>query len=457
MTRISTISQLVNHDQCIGCGACTVGTESESKIALNHEGFYGFITNDLTHYDQQVCPFLAEKNEDSIASDLYNELEYKEGIGFYGKIWAGYVNEGSFRKQGTSGGMGSWVPAMLIRKKLVDAILHIKSAGFDSHPYYEYAVSCTEESVLEGVQSRYYPAKFDDVINEVLATELKYCFVGLPCHVKAIRLLQDKYPLLKQRIVFVISIVCGHMKSAWWTDMLSWSGGINPKDLSYFQHRTKVDSPSFQIRHYISTAVNKVGFEKVFDTASIPGGKFNSCAFMANACNFCDDIVGETSDIVLGDAWLPRFETDKRGTNLIIVRNKLLEELLESSSLGGLIQLKPITSDDACWAQAGGIRQRREGLAYRLHIRAKRRQPNPRKRVQPNGHISVIRKVIYRLRLSVQRRSLTLFNHAVESNQIYRYYLGIYPFIILLRFIEVISSLPRIARRRLGWLKINLL
>ena len=45
---------------------------------------------------------------------------------------------------------------------------------------------------------------------------------------KAMRLLQLEYPVLRKKIKFSIAIVCGHMKSSLWTEMLAWSAGISP-------------------------------------------------------------------------------------------------------------------------------------------------------------------------------------------------------------------------------------
>ena len=52
---------------------------------------------------------------------------------------------------------------------------------------------------------------------------------------------------------------------------------------------------------------------------------------MPNACNYCDDVVGETSDITIGDAWLPKFDTNKGGTNLLIIRNKQIYDIILES------------------------------------------------------------------------------------------------------------------------------
>ena len=38
--------------------------------------------------------------------------------------------------------------------------------------------------------------------------------------------------------------------------------------------------------------------------------------FKHNACNFCDDVFGETADITFMDAWLPEYVRDYKGTSL---------------------------------------------------------------------------------------------------------------------------------------------
>jgi coenzyme F420-reducing hydrogenase beta subunit len=39
--------------------------------------------------------------------------------------------------------------------------------------------------------------------------------------------------------------------------------------------------------------------------------------FQNSACNYCDDVVAETSDIAFGDAWVEPYSSDGRGTNVV--------------------------------------------------------------------------------------------------------------------------------------------
>ena len=73
----------------------------------------------------------------------------------------------------------------------------------------------------------------------------------------------------------------------------------------------------------------------MFDSAEAVGGKFNLGAMMLNACNYCDDVVGETADISIGDAWLPKYSFDWRGKNLLVLRNTVLSELIGAAVAEG--------------------------------------------------------------------------------------------------------------------------
>ena len=173
---------------------------------------------------------------------------------------------------------------------------------------------------------------------------------------------------------------------------------------------------------------------------------------MANACNFCDDVVGETADITLGDAWLPRYETDNKGNNLIIVRNYLINELLDAGRRNNELNIETCTSDDTLWAQAGGFRQRGEGLAYRLYLRLKQNLAVPAKRFKPSNNVPLIRKIIYRLRMRISTISITYYQRARAKRMLHIYLDKLLLECRVLRAFEIYSSFFRIVVRRVGWI-----
>lgn len=451
MTQISSIADVLANGICIGCGACLINTSSDME--LGPAGFYKPIS-DRIDADASTCPFTdSAMNEDGLSSEFLAAPHLEPGLGRYYSIRCGHVQNNDIRKVSTSGGIGTWLPLQLFNKGLVDRVIHVTPTHSSEHPYFKYAISSSREQILAASGSRYYPINLREVIQEVLdGDDLSYCFVGLPCFVKTLRLLQLEFPILRKRIKFTVAIVCGHMKSSLWTEMLAWHAGVTPGNIKEFRHRSKLDAPGFEIRKYFFSVTTTAGGQMVMDSATVPGGKFNSGAFMANACNYCDDVVGETADISLGDAWLPRYETDKLGNSLIVCRNNILDQILQDGEASGELLLGQCTPKDALWAQAGGFRQRGEGLSYRLSLRVRRHLGYPTKRIQPSSRIPFVRKLIYLLRMRISRTSLEYYLIAKSQNKLSFYSRRMKIECMILRLLELAFSLPRVVSRRIGWL-----
>jgi coenzyme F420-reducing hydrogenase beta subunit len=136
-------------------------------------------------------------------------------------------------------------------------------------------------------------------------------------------------------------------------------------------------------------------------------GDWGAGFFQYAACNFCDDVVAEKADIACGDAWVEPYASDGRGTNVVIVRSPMMAHLVAAGIKAGRLALDPVDSRFVEQTQAAGLRQRREGLAYRLcwhHAGVL-----PRKRVAPDAHtLSARRKLIYR-----SRSLITTWSHRV--------------------------------------------
>ena len=107
--------------------------------------------------------------------------------------------------------------------------------------------------------------------------------------------------------------------------------------------------------------------------------------FKYKACDYCDDVVAEVADISIGDAWLPQYVKDSQGTNIVIVRNAQLLELVNQGIKQGKLNLDRIDAETVAKSQESGFRHRRDGLAYRLHLTERKGQWYPPKRVSPKA------------------------------------------------------------------------
>src|SRR3546814_15744475 len=84
---------------------------------------------------------------------------------------------------------------------------------------------------------------------------------------------------------------------------------------------------------------------RTLPTSRLLGGNWGHGMFQLGACDFCDDIFAETADVCLGDAWLPQYDSDWRGTNIVISRHADIEQLLSEGARSGKILLDDIHAD----------------------------------------------------------------------------------------------------------------
>lgn len=429
MCTSQSLKKIVDGGFCVGCGACAY--QNKSKMNLNDYGEYkpdisiDKPINDSSSYDSDaVCPFLRpDLNEDVIGKEHFGDhAVHDTHIGYNISSYAAYAKQDDFREGGTSGGMGTWIGVELLRRGLIDGVIHAKTAdpNDEGGAFFKYDISRSDVAIKEGAKTRYHVLEISKVMAEVREQPGRYLFIGVPCFCKAVRRLQKIDPVINQRIAFVVSLVCGHYKSVNWTRSLAWGAGVHPNELSAFQYRTK--APDIPARAYVFRATDRFGKITQKDSSEVVGGKFNSGAMMLNACNYCDDVVGETADLTIGDAWLPKYDVNRGGTNLLIVRNLVVQKVLLEAMHLDFIHLEPISSREAKESQSGGFRQRREGLSYRLQKAKNEGRWTPKKRVAPGSiTLSRTRRRIYDERVRCAAMSRDLFKAALDQNN-YKYY-----------------------------------
>jgi coenzyme F420-reducing hydrogenase beta subunit len=450
---MSSLKNVIENEYCVGCGACAYLTDS--KMHINKFGEYvpdtSFVYTENNLLDQ-ACPFLSPSlNEDVLAKNIFGATNsYDSVLGYYLDTFASFVKEENYREKGTSGGTTTWIVTELLKKGLIDGVIHVKE--FDrkniNDPYYKYGISYTEDEIREASKTRYHVVEMSEVLAEIKGNGKKYAVIGVPCMIKTIRRLQLIDENLQNQIPFTISLVCGHLKSINWSVSLAWGAGIAPKDSTKIQYRTKGDD--IPARAYVFRAENNQQQVIQKDSASVAGGKFNAGALMLKGCEYCDDVIGETSDLTVGDAWLPRFESDDHGTNLLVVRNHQILQILQEAKKCNRIELINISKDDAIRTQTGGYRQRREGLSYRLDREIKKGNWVPEKRIKPNQfQLTSLRKKIYDGRSKVTEISRVLFKEALEKNDYKIYDQRIMQLTKDLRKKEILNSLPKLLMNKM--------
>ena len=413
------ISDIVDPGYCIGCGVCARASLNLS-MAMNRDGFIQAVLplgKELSEDEDQkalsLCPFSSSsKNEDQICDSLFEpSIERAPVAGPHISCFVARVTESDFSLNGTSSGFTSWILCQLLKSNVIDAVIHVGGSGDMSNSKqkpFGYIVSSTVEDVMRNSKTKYYPVELSEVLKLIDKDHLRYALVGLPCFVKAVNNLRLSDSFWFAKIRFTVSLFCGHLKSSLFTENLVDSLGVRCEHVDSFNYRYK--SSALPANSYVSRIDLNDSSSHFVDMSKVRGGTWNTGAFKYYACNFCDDILGETGDISIGDAWMPEFRSYWKGTNNIIIRNNLIHDIvvrgLEESRLWG----KPINVHEATYgASKGGIVDRRDGLSYRLALLNSSKTPCPVKRVSPSISQSRFRKETYALKVFIGIVSPKLF------------------------------------------------
>ncbi|MGQ3091254.1 MAG: Coenzyme F420 hydrogenase/dehydrogenase, beta subunit C-terminal domain, partial [Methylophilus sp.] len=362
-TQPFTIVNVAQQGLCVGCGACAV-VDQNVKLVRNKLGAmvadFSSVADLANSPSDLVCPFSDNsQNENFIGDLIYKESEhYDQRVGYYSTIYSGRRVSEDTLLNSSSGGLTSLVATELLKQGHVDGIIHVgKNQSADNDALFSFVVSYSEAEADKHKKSQYYSLSFDAVLKQVRGDGKRYVFVGVPCFIKALRNIALHDEVLAKQITFTLGLVCGHLKSSAFAELLSWQLGVKPEALQAVDFRKK--NKSSTVNAYDFMATDHAGNSYSKTSARMFGGGWGYATFQLEACDYCDDIFAETADAVFGDAWLPQFNTYWQGTNIVLVRNKVIDSILNKSKISRQIVLENLTLDDLCLSQQGNFRHRR--------------------------------------------------------------------------------------------------
>ena len=408
---------IVEHDLCIGCGVCSgVCPVDVLPMEFNSSGEYtphkiqGCL--DKCTFCIDVCPFVdTNDNEDILGEFFYaDNVKSKHSIetGYYLNTYMSYDINRKARLQGASGGATTWLLKTLYESGLVDHVVCVEN-NKDTEKLFDYEVYNNLTFLNKSPGSVYYPVELSGAINYILATPGKYVITGLPCFIKSIRLAQKKSKKLRERIKFTIALTCGQMKSNFYTKHLATLSGTleSPTKVHYRGKNQQKEATNF----YFSSIDSSNKLNKLYWNDGVSSVWTNRW-YTPTACDYCDDIFGETADISVMDAWLPEYISDPKGTSLLITRSSEIDKIISEAILGKKLGGKNIDIKKVIQSQLGVLDIKREKLSYRLHLAAKEGLKVPNKRVKPSSKLNYFVKKEIELKREMQKESKCLLKES---------------------------------------------
>ena len=441
------VTDVVNNDLCIGCGLCVYKCPNKALgMTLNADGFY--IAEKIDSCDDSgecidVCPFNPFPNskaatEDEIAKEFMDkDLERHPKVGNYVNIYAGYsVNH---RLTSSSGGIATYVLGELLKRGIVDHVFSVNKSE-QAGVHYQYSVSSTLEQLTVASKTRYFPVTLGNVMSEIHRLDGRVAIVGVACFVKAVRLAQMAEYDLKKKIPFIVGIICGGVKSSFYTEYLAGHTGVESNE---------VKNPNFRIKDVESSASDYAfGCTSAFDEEErrlkmrSVGDMWGTGLFKANACDFCDDVTTELADISLGDAWLEPYVNDGKGTNVVVTRTTLADKIISEGIACSDLVMEQLPMNRFLESQRGSFNHRHDGLPFRIEQRRKRMQAVPPKRYESNQPVFTIKLVQY-FRMLSRKKSIEIWK---ENPNTRVFDMKMKPYLYLL------SKLTSLNRRYINWI-----
>jgi len=418
MKELLSPNDIVHSGLCIGCGSCVAQAQTNKVGAQMRFDAHGELKPEGSSawFDApdegftKTCPFSPlARNEDYLAAKLFPDAPGSSvAVGRFQSNYVGHVSEEDYRLQGSSGGMVTWVASELMRRGLIDGVAHVIATKEPQKEgrFFNYRISRSEQEIRGGAKSRYYPVEMSEILQTIHDVPGRYAVIAVPCMIKAVQLLRQENPIFRERIKFTLGLFCGHMKSARFAESFAWQMDVPVDQVDEVEYRYKY--PDRPANWYNAMLKLRDGNMINRDWWHLKDGDWGAGFFMNSACNFCDDVVAETADISFGDAWVEPYSSDGKGTNVVMVRSSFIEKMIKDAIDAGRLKLEQVDDAFVEQTQAAGLRQRREGLAYRLTWAAKRVQPV--KRVAPDANRPAEdRKRIYKVRFNISKWSHKFF------------------------------------------------
>ena len=379
------------------------------SIKLSDHGFYDEQPKQTVGSSPEVQLLYDDRSEYNLlnvrqlAKKIYGDeagTVFSDQLGYYKSLYCGHVVTECYRRNGSSGGFGTWLLVWLLEKKIVDGVIHVKpDREKESGVLYSYQISLSKKEIIEGAKTRYYPVELSKVLNSVRLHNKRFAIIGSPATIAAIRCLSYKDQLIRNRIVFTVGLICGHQKSSKFAEYMASQLGVKSQDVLDIDFRFKLEGrPADQYGIKIDYMFDEQLKSVVAPKTELKGQDWGHGFFKQVSSDFSNDVFNETADIVLGDAWLPEFRNEWRGTSILVVRSIAAQNVIDEALQNGEIELTTAGVDEIYASQAPHYRHTCLELPYRINFYKKFGYNPPRIRNIQKSTIPITRKCIQFLR-----------------------------------------------------------
>lgn len=288
-----------------------------------------------------VCPGFELDLEGHPSLERRDSSQRSPHFGRFHEILRSRSTDPVFSPHGSSGGMVTATASHLLSSGKVDGVVvtRMVDGRWDRTESY---IASTENDLRGSQKSKYQPNPLLTILKTIIRGERegqRFALVGLPCHVEALRLAQRAFPILADRIPWVISIFCSRTPSLHATEFLIREHGLRPEDVAGIDYRSGGHPGHLTIHgQHEDVTVDHLHW-------SYWGYAFLHFFWPAR-CFACYDKTGEQADLSFGDNW-QQLGTEGLAASSVVVRsNRALELIHELEREGRAVVTNSLTAEE---------------------------------------------------------------------------------------------------------------
>ena len=357
---INSIKNVVDNNLCISCGACCFSEKEKlgKMIESDNKGIYLPSFKNGEEDTLSICPGKGYPIIE-LGKELFPNTEFEDiELGRWKKAIVAYSSSDEILKNASSGGIMTSIAKYLLDQKYIDGVITTKISYGKNGPRPESFIATTVNELLESQGSKYAPVPVFEALNDIDSFEGKLLFIGTPCQIAALRLLQEKKPYLKEKIPLTIGNFCGGFRDLRETDKLIDRVGFDKKNIISFRYRGGGQPGSMLIENWD-------GDKKEL---AYPGYARMTGVIKNLRCRLCVDATAELSDFACGDAWIPKYLKSDKPWSIIMARSSKGVEILSSMEAEKIISQEEVSIEDIKNSQKDNLTSKKARQKSRMKL-----------------------------------------------------------------------------------------
>ncbi|MEE8442779.1 MAG: coenzyme F420 hydrogenase/dehydrogenase beta subunit N-terminal domain-containing protein [Dehalococcoidia bacterium] len=291
--------------------------------------------------------------------NVFGQLPESWLVGNQIGVYVGYSKDPYIRRNAASGGIITQSLVYLLEQGIVDGAVVVRQ-GYPTPWSAEPVIAQTRDEILAASQSVYIPTSTNTILAEMERFNGRLAYVGLPDQVASVRTLQRLGHPATSKVDYVFGPYVGTGIYIEAIESYLRSNGVSGLDeVTELRYREGEWPGYLQVKTRSGKVLKANKFYYNYLTPF----------YITQSSLLSVDFTNELTDISVGDAWHPRYESQGGGYSVVLARSEQGESLLRDMQVKGLVDLEELTLEDAIAMHSHMLDFKKRGTFIRLRWR----------------------------------------------------------------------------------------